>query len=159
MIEVHAKWGPRTYEDRLLQQYWRERPGFMVAEVPIGGAEGRGRWPPGSRRRRIDAVRLAVNVLGPQIVSYRSARDCIASLTSNRGVELVEVKPKLNRLVIGQALAAQDMFERQYGIRGAKMTIVCGLTDPALEWVCKRRGIVVWAVTHGPSRRGPGYSG
>jgi hypothetical protein len=150
-----AKWRPRTHEDRLLQQYWRKHPGCMVAEVPIGGAGGPGRWPTGSGRRRIDAVRLPGNALEPQIVSYRSARNHLGALTARCGVELVEVKPKLNRLVLGQALAAQDMFERQYGIRSPKMTIVCGRTDPALEWVCKRRGISVWVSTEGPSRRGP----
>jgi len=60
-------------------------------------------------------------------------------------VELVEVKPRLNRVVIGQALAAYDLFLYQYN-REATLAGVCGRGDAAMQWVCEQRGISVHLV-------------
>ena len=140
-----AKWQPRTLEDRLLLEYWNTRRGLMIAEVPIGGAGGAGRWPAGTERRRIDAVRLPASASEQGILHHDQRRATADLLASSGRIELIDVKRKLNRLVIGQVLAAQDMFERQYGIPSSRLTIVCEITGPGLEWVCRKRGIAVWS--------------
>ncbi len=58
-------------------------------------------------------------------------------------VELIEVKRKLNRLVIGQIIVGVDMFQHQYQPHEITSVIVCAEGDPALEWVCERRQIQV----------------
>ena len=58
-------------------------------------------------------------------------------------VELIEVRNKLNRLVIGQVVAGVGMFERQYKARTIIPVILCVKGDPTLEWVCEKRGITV----------------
>ena len=58
-------------------------------------------------------------------------------------VELIEVKKKLNRLVIGQSLAGCDMFKQDYRSGDIKNGILCSEGDPTLEWVCSTREIEV----------------
>ncbi len=140
-----SKLKARTHEDRLLRKYWKDRGGLMIAEVPIGGSGGPGRWPAGTERRRIDAVRLSASPNQSGVVRFAPGRNGAILSSLARQVELIEVKAKLNRLVIGQVLAAQDMYERQYGKPASRLTIVCERTDPGLEWVCQRRGIRVWS--------------
>jgi len=146
---------PRTAEDKLLSQYWEAQGGRLHVEVPIGGQGGEGRWPKGCRRRRIDGVRfvgLPRNLTFHSEFNSASTRDDLAK-SDAEGIEIIDVKRKLDRLVMGQVLVAQDMFERQYGVRPAKLPVVCGGTDPGLEWVCKeKRGISVWCAPSFPSR-------
>lgn len=61
-------------------------------------------------------------------------------------MELIEVKKKLNRLVIGQVIAGADMFKRQYGTEMVATVILCEEGDPALGWVCQQRGTRVQIV-------------
>ncbi len=42
---------------------------------------------------------------------------------SNKSVELIEAKQKLNRFVIGQVIAGYDMFEREYNPQYIEMVI------------------------------------
>jgi len=139
--QLRSPWSPRSQEDKLLHEYWKVRGGLMIVEVPIGGAGGPGRWLGGTERRRIDAVRVHGSAGEAGIFRGRLGERFGGSTGA---IELIEVKRKLNRTAIGQALAAQDMFERQYGRRPSRLTIVCEATDPGLEWVCRQRGIRVW---------------
>ena len=63
--------------------------------------------------------------------------------TRGQIVELIEVKKNLSRYVIGQVIAGLDMMERQYALKEIIPVILCKEGDPALEWVCEKRGIVV----------------
>lgn len=141
MTQLRSTWRPRMLEDRLLREYWRARRGLMIVEVPIGGVGSAGRWPAGTERRRIDAVRLRAGA-GEEGIFYGKLGQQLH--VSSRGIELIEVKRRLNRGGIGQAVAAREMFERQYGARPSRVTIVCEATDPGLAWVCRRMGIVIW---------------
>ena len=65
------------------------------------------------------------------------------NLLSQKEIELIEVKRKLNRLVIGQIIVGIDMFKKQYGSINIKGVILCTESDPALEEICRERNIIV----------------
>ena len=135
-------WRPTTPENRLLVGYWKQVGGTMVTEVETG-ASGPSKWPSGSKKRQIDALRVSSeyrNEINSQ-TSFSQAQ--LREIVHDRHVEVIEVKQSLGRPVIGQAIAGRDMFERDYGPRTTEPVVVCGGGDPALEWVCRRNGIRV----------------
>ena len=142
------QWIARSPEEQLLESYWKEKRGCILAEVPIGGPGGPERWSATCERRRIDGVRIKSKSLPEGIYKYNAGKHFLSKAIDEMAlIELIEVKQKLNRLVIGQILAAQDMFERQYHVRSRRITIVCGRTDGGLKWVCSKRGIIVHTIT------------
>lgn len=139
--------GNRVTEDKYLFAYWQAVGGRIYAEVPVGRS-GTGRpWPEGSKIRRIDGVR----VVGPKEVDASSelktfdgdCEDEFRAVIASARVEVIEVKPNLNRPVIGQAIAGAKMLEMEYGVVSALKTIVYHRGDPALELVCSRLGIKI----------------
>lgn len=140
-------WEPRTREDQLLERYCERVGGTVYAEVPIGGSGGTGNWPSGSSIRRIDGVRLlCAEHSEPAVVKYRPNRSLfLEELEGAEVVEIIEVKPSLNRPVIGQIIVGADMFKRQYDI-SPQQVIVVGASDENLEWVCRERDIAVFTV-------------
>jgi 5-methylcytosine-specific restriction protein A len=140
-------WVPRSYEDHLLQEYWRRVGGRLYVEVPIGAAGGLGDWPVGSTRRRLDAVRL-MNAGDPAIVRFAVPE--FRARVESLGVELIEAKRSLNRGAIGQVVAGRDMFRREYGVAAQCSVIVCGSTDDALLWACRQQDIRVEVVAVNP---------
>lgn len=135
-------WSPKTPENRLLEEYWQQVGGTVVAEVETG-ASGPSNWPSGSGRRKIDGLRFR-SEYRDEIASQTSFSQAqLRNIVQDRHVEIIEVKQKLNRPVIGQAIAGSDMFERDYDPNTSEPVVVCGKGDPALEWVCRRNGIRV----------------
>ena len=149
----------RTNEDRLLLKYWREVGGVIFTEVPIvrhGPREwplgaywyGPPLWPPGAKGRRIDGVRIVAPPPGLRDSIYSFVRGAsghlIASFIAGAQVEVIEVKQDLNRPVIGQVIAGADLLEMEYAPAQVDPVVVCAVGDPALEAVCKRRGIAVF---------------
>ena len=57
--------------------------------------------------------------------------------------DLIEVKVKRNHTAIGHMIAGHDRCSEPYGVSPARLTIVCGVGDAALEWVCQRQGMIV----------------
>ena len=145
------RWTPTTPEDRLLVGYWEQVGGTIITEVNIGDA-GPSRWPEGSSFRRLDGVRFDSEyrneITKPTVFSSAQIQDIV----DDRHVEIIEVKQRLNRPVIGQAIAGRDMFERDYMPRTVEPVVVCGKGDPSLEWVCRRNRIRVEIVE--PSSQG-----
>lgn len=143
-------WNPVSFEDHLLYKYWVNTEGHLFLEVPLGN-KSLGNWPEGSRIRRIDGVILKKNQSFKDYKVYKRKDFTLNEFLNyahNSEVELIEVKKKLNRLVIGQVIVGVDMFERQYGITKIKPVILCQIGDPALEWVCEKRGISVYYINH-----------
>lgn len=136
------RWTPNTPENHLLVGYWTDVGGIIVPEVHIGDT-GPTTWPDGSRSRQIDGVRFSSDyrdeINTPTAFSDAQLQDIVA----DRHVEVIEVKQGLGRPVIGQAIAARDMFRRDYNPRTVEPVVVCGRGDPALEWVCRQNGIRV----------------
>jgi hypothetical protein len=128
-----------VYEDRLLAAHWQHQPGMLFREVPVGSREAG--WPPGTRIRRIDGI----IILGRQAVTlpYRP-NGTFESAIEDADIHLIEVKRKLNRFVLGQVIIGTDMFRRDYRAYGSlKPIVVCEISDPGLELICKRRRIKV----------------
>lgn len=143
-------WEPTTFEYKLLYKYWNKNKGNLFLEVPVGNKE-LGKWPPGSKIRRIDGVLLLNDLDTNKDIAYPYKDYTIANFneqTKGNTIELIEVKRKLNRVVIGQVLAGIDMFERQYEARKIIPVILCHVGDPALEWVCKKRNIEVYIINN-----------
>ena len=139
-----ASWTPRTLEEELLHRYWRRVGGRVYLEVPIGGPGGAGDWPPGSKIRRIDAVRMESTGLQQDgIIRFNDHRDEFCESVHGSCPELIEIKQLLGRHVIGQVIAGVDMFNREYRPEMVIPVVLCQEGDPALEWVCERRGITV----------------
>jgi hypothetical protein len=129
----------------MLRSYLRRerRGGWLGAvhvEVPFGG-------PSGGTSRRLDAVRFPQR--DNRIRRYR--RDVFDADLSEAGpIELIEVKPKLNRPVIGQLVAAEILVRREWALpsrRPLKLVAVVSEVDAALEVVCAELGIRVEQVS------------
>ena len=140
-----SNWKPEerwTREDRLLASYWLDVGGLLFSEVTFGRGE---RWPKGSVIRRMDALRFPT-VEPHQIEIFAASRDRerIDTLLATQPVEIVEVKQRLNRLVIGQVVVGLEMLEIGYGETSAHGVIVCKRSDPLMRLVCQRLNISVW---------------
>lgn len=136
------RWTPDTPENRLLTGYWKDVGGIVVPEVHVGDT-GPTDWPSDSRSRQIDGVRFDSSYRDEINTPTAFGQAQLRRIVTDRHVEVIEVKQNLNRPVIGQAIAARDMFERDYDPGTVEPVIVCGRGDPALEWVCRQNGIRV----------------
>lgn len=131
-------WGhPTEFEDRLLHALWneRQRGGWWLAEVPIGGGSP----------RRIDAV----VVPGSEDRSSREGVDLDdfrAAVAAGADVELIEAKERLNVEVVAQLLCGARMFSDQYPAHGQLSLTACvakDRQDEAFHWFCNREQIRV----------------
>lgn len=145
------KWVPRTPEDHLLEQYWREHGGQIHVEAPVGGVHGP--WDGRGGIRRLDGLRIATSNSAVLLPEEDRIRDAL-ELRDGAGVEVIEVKQKLNRTVIGQTQAGQLLLCARYELEPEQVTevVVCAKGDPALEWVCEQLGISVWTPPGDPAR-------
>jgi hypothetical protein len=108
----------RTYEDRLLLQYWHAFGGLVFTEVPVG-RDGPKDWPEGAKPRRIDGVRIASpdsEKVPSEIVAFSKRRDAkrLERVIEGAEVEVVEVKRSLDRVVLGQVIIGADLLEIEY---------------------------------------------
>jgi hypothetical protein len=130
---------PKTGEDKLLDAYWRERSdGILYTEVGLCGAKGP--WP-GSTERRIDGV-IARPAAEQERRSKQAFRRDVKGKRGWKSVELIEVKAALSEGVIGQALAAQWLFESQHGkphgINVERNVVLYRHEDSAMKWVVSK---------------------
>lgn len=150
MSSGHPKWEPRTREDRMLRSYLRRvrRSGPLGAvhvEVPFGGASG-------GTTRRLDAVRFPNR--DARVRRHRYALFA-GDLSAPGPIELIEVKPRLNRTVIGQLVAAELLVRREWDLaqrRRLRLVAVVGEVDAALALVCRELRIHVEQVRMGLPR-------
>ena len=138
----------RTYEDRLLLEYWHALGGLVFTEVPVG-RDGPKYWPEGAKPRRIDGVRIASPDSGKvpsEIVAFSRKRDAkrFEQVVAGAGVEVLEVKRALDRVVLGQVIKGTDLLEIEYAPTKIDQVVICEVGDPVLETVCDKRGIKVW---------------
>jgi hypothetical protein len=132
----------------MLQSYLRRerRRGWLGAvyvEVLFGASSG-------GTSRRLDAVRLPH--CDNRIRRYR--QDAFETdLPGAAPIELIEVKPKLNRTVIGQLIAAEILVRKEWELtarRPLDLVAVVAQVDAALALVCEELGIRVEQVRHPP---------
>ena len=134
---------PSSGEDWSVIRWWRRhaRQGLLWVEVEIGRG-GPGDWPNTRSHRRIDAVHFPGNP-ARVVRDWGASSTGFADAVAGSEIEIVEAKKSLNVAVIGQCLAGIDMFSRAYPAHGllVPVAVVRGTPDPALAWVCRRRGI------------------
>jgi hypothetical protein len=144
----HPKWDPRSREDHMLRSYLRRERridwlGAVHVEVPFGA-------PSGGTSRRLDAVRFTRQ--DNRIRRYRKDH-FEADLHGGGPIELIEVKPKLNRTVIGQLIAAEILVRKEWELtarRPLDLVAVVAQVDAALALACEELGIRVEQVRHPP---------
>ena len=130
-----------TGVDVVAYWYWRCRS--AVQGVADGGRQTA--QPDGSTASSFEAAAL----FHAPFASRNCGRKVFASYSPGTKPNLIEAKRSLNRGVIGQAVAARQMFRRQYGVSPERVTVLCGRTDAALEWVCLKEAIHVEVETPG----------
>jgi hypothetical protein len=146
MEVTQMKWKARTQEDRLLKQYWKKFGGVIFTEVSVGRCANRS-------PRKIDGVRLSGTGLANEIrPNTTGSHEKFKRLVTGANVEVIEVKPTLNRSVIGQAVVGKFLLETDHKAT-ATAIVVCERRNSALQKVCKdnlqvkvwtpRRGFVV----------------
>lgn len=138
---------PRGPEGWSIVRWWRDHPrqGRLWVEVGIGRG-GPGGWPNPQSSRDIDAVHIPDHPVRA-VREWGIGNDELTADVDGRDVEIVEAKVELNADVIGQCLAGVDMVTRACPTHAVvtPVAVVCGEPDPALQWVCHRRGIAVTA--------------
>ncbi len=132
-----------SVETQLLRQYLAQAGGLIYGEVPIGKIPNRQFWSEKCTTRRIDGVRIPLDIKSEEILHFQTHQTQFLEQIRNCVPELIEVKRDLNRLVIGQALAAEDLFPVQYEVPKVQIVIICRKTDSAMEWICQKRNIKV----------------
>jgi hypothetical protein len=139
MLEcIKSTWKVRTNaceEDEMLKHYRNIKGGDIIAEVRVA-------------TRSLDGVHLSVGQKDGRLYCWRdlggntiSRRQEFLNMIQGHDIELIEVKPELNRRVMGQAIAGRDIFEKQYGVVPFRTLILFPKErgDPAVEWVCKEK--------------------
>ncbi len=135
----HPKWEPRSREDWMLRSdLRRERRSGSVGAVPVEVPFGA---PSGGTSRRLDAVRFTRQ--DNRIRRYRK-EPFEADLREGGPIELIEVKPKLNRTVIGQLVPAEILVRKEWELTGRRpleLVAVVAQVDAALALVCEELGV------------------
>jgi hypothetical protein len=148
--EKFEAWKPHmTFEDDLILKYLNKVGGGTAFVEVIVGKGGVHKWPPGSKPRRIDAIRIPIpDDKEVQIFKKKhekTVKDLVKKCFEKKeGVEVIEAKRKLNRLVIGQSIVGADLLDLDYQPYSIKQVIIIETGDPLLEMICERRGIRVW---------------
>jgi len=151
---VLSRWQPRPGEDRWLVEYLRllggvETVGRVHVEVPIGGAARHGQ---GAKTRYVDAVRFPGT--RPDAVLDYDENAFHEGVRRGSPVEVIEIKAKLNRPVIGQLVVARELAPADWGLApdvDLRLVALVTESDPALEPVCTRLGIRVIVVPRNPA--------
>ena len=138
-----SEWVAESAEDRLLEAYHDAVGGRVYTEVATPWSGGYKQWPSGYRNRYIDAIRLKEPYYSGEILPFADHGTEVLRAVEDATVELIEIKTRLNRPVIGQLLAGDDLFRAEYAPGEVQLTALCERADPALEWVCDRRDITV----------------
>ncbi len=139
----------RTNEDNMLLKYWEKVGGIIFTEVFVGKG-GIQKWVSGAKPRRIDGVQIIssrkINGLSDDIITFNKKSNIqeFQEILSSGQVKVVEVKDKLNRVVLGQVIIGADLIEMEYNLSNVGQVAICEIGDPVLEAVCKRRNIEVW---------------
>jgi hypothetical protein len=137
-----------SVEDRLLLAYSQAVAGIIFAEVVVGRG-GLRNYPKGSQPRRIDGVRIISSLasdLRPDIITFNRNGNGheFERLVSGATVEVIEVKPYLDRMVIGQVIVGAELLKMEYKPAIVRQVILCPEGEPLLEEVCTRLNITVW---------------
>jgi hypothetical protein len=125
-------------ENDLLKLYCSKNHGTSFSEVSVG-IRNSGK---NSNDRRIDVVRIE-NDIDKKVCKYSTNKDLFNNLVNANKykIELVEIKKKLNRGVIGQIIVGEYLFKKKFKINNITKAIVYHIGDSLLEEFCKENQI------------------
>ena len=95
-------------------------PGILVEEVPVSYLSEKDREEE-KEYRRLDGIRVSNSI--NQIIYYTNDHE-LKNIIKGKKVQLIEVKRRLNRSVIGQVLIGRDLFIDRYGHSDVEMVIL-----------------------------------
>jgi hypothetical protein len=101
-----------------------------------------------ARHFLIDAVRFLSHgdktPLSEIVAFSKETREEFESIVNGANVEVIEVKKRLWRSVIGQIIGGTELLEIQYHPTKIHQVVICKYGDPLLEMICKKRKNKVW---------------
>ena len=134
---VDAEIRTKLNEEDLKKLYCCNHRGTSFTEVSVGLRD----LYKNSNDRRIDIVRIE-NDHYRWVREYSKNKDYfLDTVKTNRDIELVEIKAKLNRGVIGQIIVGEYLFKKKFKVPTITKTIVYHIGDDLLEEFCKENQI------------------
>jgi len=124
-------------EKDLLKLYCLKNDGTSFTEVSIGNKI----IAKNSTDRRLDIVRIENDVNKCHRPYAKHKTDFQDILKEGHKIELVEIKTKLNRPVIGQILVGEYLFKKKFNVKKVSLAILYHIGDELLEMFCKDKGI------------------
>ena len=125
-------------ESSLFESYCENNTGYIFSEVSIGCKKIFGKY---SNNRRLDIVRIGVG-LKKEKLKYSDNKELFQELLyKSNDIEIVEIKTKLNRTVIGQIMVGEYMFKEKFCVKDITKAILYINGDEALEKYCILNGI------------------
>jgi len=124
-------------ENDLLRLYCLKHTGTSFTEVSVGNQI----IAKNSTDRRIDIVRIENDVNKKQLKYGKNKNDFLSIVKNRHKIELVEIKIKLNRPVIGQILVGEYLFKKKFKVKKVSLAILYHIGDELLEMFCKDNGI------------------
>jgi hypothetical protein len=125
-------------ENDLLKLYCSKNRGTSFREVSVGIRNSS----KNSKDRRIDIVRIENNI-NKKVCKYSTDKELFNNLVNANKykIELVEIKKKLNRVVIGQIIVGEYLFKKKFKVHNFTKAIVYHIGDSLLEEFCKENQI------------------
>jgi len=124
-------------EEDLLRLYCLKHTGTSFTEVSVGNKA----IAINSTDRRLDIVRID-NDSHKQRKQYAKNKEYFQDIVKDRNkIELVEIKIRLNRCVIGQILVGEYLFKKKFNVKNVSLAILYHIGDELLEMFCKDKGI------------------
>lgn len=108
----------------------RDHPGLYFTRVPVSGCF-------------VSLLRLAE---GPDLLARFDTHARFQAAVAGQPVDIIEVRPRLSRGVVGRVVAHALLLKKLYGARVGRRRILVGTADSAILWACKELGIEVQRV-------------
>jgi len=118
-------------ENDLLKLYCSNYQGTSFFEVSVGDIKNN------SNDRRIDIVRIDNDIYKWRKKYSENKEHFIKLLNGKHKIEIVEIKTKLNRCVIGQIIVGEYLFKKKFNVNKIEKTILYHVGDELLELFCK----------------------
>ena len=126
-------------ENELIELHCKNLSASIFYEVSIGDKSIFGK---NSTDRRIDIVVIHAGEKSVDC-NYCADKQLFHELIKKEEIEIeiIEVKRKLNRNVIGQILVADFMFKKKFNVKKVKKSVLYHIGDEALELFCNENHI------------------
>jgi hypothetical protein len=134
---MNTKTKTKLSEKDLLRLYCLKNNGTSFTEVSVGNQI----IYKNSTDRRLDIVRIENGTSKCQLKYGKHKKDFQDMVKSKYKIELVEIKTKLNRVVIGQILVGEYLFKKKFNVKKVSLAVLYHIGDELLEMFCRDKGI------------------